>query len=970
LSDLALKLIAENKRFHNTSLDLGHCGLNILPPEISELVWLESLSLADEWFEWADSGLLLRTSQNRRSPGHGASNRQLRDLRPLAGLTTLRKLMASGTEIADLTPLAGLSALRLVDLSRTKVSDLTPLAGLRNLQTVYVSNTAVSDISPLRGASGLSILDLTRTKVINLTPLAALLSLARLSVSGTDVIDLAPLALLKALQSLHLSYTPVTDLGPLSDLHSLQVVDISGTKVSSLSALVPAISRGCPVRWSSERWLGQGIYVELCPLTTPPPEIVKQSSEAILNYFHERDLGDVDHLYEAKMLILGDGGAGKTSLLRRLYQPSEPLPTEKETTKGIEIYKHEFFLRNGRRFRLNVWDFGGQEIYHATHQFFLTHRSLYLLVDDTRRDHKSVSDEGFRYWLELIDVFSEHSPVLIFQNEKGDRSKAIDIGGIKSRYDNVKELYRGNLELGDSAAKVREGIEFFSGNLSHIGEELPARWIKVRSDIELRASETPHISQKEYFEIYTRHMEFDRTKALHLSRYLHDLGVFLHFQDETLLARTVILQNQWATTAAFRILDDEIIKARFGRFDEDDCARLWQHSAYAEMHPELLAMMKRFELCYELRDCRPPTWLAPQLLPPAKPQELASWTKQDDLVLRYHYEFLPRGIISRLTVRLNRFVRRPEMAWRTGVLLEYSPNESYRAEQPADRQEIASSAVLVELLANGSEIELRARGPERKAILTVVATDLDALNESFQGLRDKVEKRVPCNCNAVSLPHFYSERDLLRRKADNKLEMECPKSYEIVNVLNLLEGVRTDILPGWAKEGQLERNHRVIRIFLASSAELREDRDALDLYLRQQNDHLRRTGLYLEIVRWENSLDAISETRSQDEYNREIRTCDIFVCLFFTKTGRFTEEEFDTAFRQFKNTGRPRIYTYFKDSQIKTGSARKEDLTSLWAFQDKLRELGHFPTSYDNIDDLKRQLRDQLDRLSAMAAKV
>jgi internalin A len=29
---------------------------------------------------------------------------------------------------------------------------------------------------------------------------------------------------------------------------------------------------------------------------------------------------------------------------------------------------------------LNVWDFGGQEIMHATHQFFLTRRSLYLLV--------------------------------------------------------------------------------------------------------------------------------------------------------------------------------------------------------------------------------------------------------------------------------------------------------------------------------------------------------------------------------------------------------------------------------------------------------------------------------------------------------------------------------------------------------------------------------------------------------------
>ena len=119
---------------------------------------------------------------------------------------------------------------------------------------------------------------------------------------------------------------------------------------------------------------------------------MKQGNDPILNYFRELELGEIDHLYEAKMLILGGGGAGKTSLLRRLYRPDQPLPTEDETTRGIAIYRHEFTLKNGRRFRLNVWDFGGQEIYHATHQFFLTRRSLDVLVDDARKDDKSVSD--------------------------------------------------------------------------------------------------------------------------------------------------------------------------------------------------------------------------------------------------------------------------------------------------------------------------------------------------------------------------------------------------------------------------------------------------------------------------------------------------------------------------------------------------------------------------------------------------
>ena len=120
--------------------------------------------------------------------------------------------------------------------------------------------------------------------------------------------------------------------------------------------------------------------------------------------------------------------------------------------------------------------------------------------------------------------------------------------------------------------------------------------------------------------------------------------MFLHFQDDPLLARTVILQNEWATEAVFRILDDEAVKTTARPFRRLPIANaLWRDSVYADMHPELLALMQRFELCYELPDSQPPTWLAPQLLPPAKPGALADWAKPDDLVLRYAYDFCPRA---------------------------------------------------------------------------------------------------------------------------------------------------------------------------------------------------------------------------------------------------------------------------------------------------------------------------------------
>ena len=107
----------------------------------------------------------------------------------------------------------------------------------------------------------------------------------------------------------------------------------------------------------------------------------------------------------------------------------------------------------------------------------------------------------------------------------------------------------------------------------------------------------------------------------------------------------------------------------------------------------------------------------------------------------------------------------------------------------------------------------------------------------------------------------------------------------------------------------------------------------------------------------------MSATRLQDEYNKAICACDIFVCLFFTKTGKFTEEEFDVAHRQLKDSGRPRIYTFFKNADIKIVDAQVEDLKSLRAFQEKLSNLGHFHTGYDHIEHLKRQFRDQLNKM-------
>ncbi len=155
------------------------------------------------------------------------------------------------------------------------------------------------------------------------------------------------------------------------------------------------------------------------------------------------------------------------------------------------------------------------------------------------------------------------------------------------------------------------------------------------------------------------------------------------------------------------------------------------------------------------------------------------------------------------------------------------------------------------------------------------------------------------------------------------------------------------------------------KLFLASSAELKSDREQFEIFVNRKNKDWVEKGVFLDLVIWEDFLDAVSQTRLQDEYNKAIRECDLFVMLFWTKVGQYTAEEFETAFGQFKATNKPFIFTYFKDAEISVASANKKDLLSLWAFQEKLSALGHFYTAYKNIDELNFKFNSQLDKLAA-----
>ncbi|MEL6438844.1 MAG: hypothetical protein AAFQ80_06260 [Cyanobacteria bacterium J06621_8] len=154
---------------------------------------------------------------------------------------------------------------------------------------------------------------------------------------------------------------------------------------------------------------------------------------------------------------------------------------------------------------------------------------------------------------------------------------------------------------------------------------------------------------------------------------------------------------------------------------------------------------------------------------------------------------------------------------------------------------------------------------------------------------------------------------------------------------------------------------RIIKIFLASSSELKDDREQFEIFINRKNKEYIKQGIFLELVIWEDFLDAVSPTRLQDEYNKAITECDVFISLFKTKVGQYTEEEFLKALETFRLNQKLLIYTYFSDSQISI-SQITDEISSLLNFKKKLNNLRHFYKSYKEVEQLKYLFDKQLNK--------
>lgn len=642
--EIALQRIEECRRTKSLQLFLGGLGLKELPKEIFELTWLWTLNISGKW---PDNQNLLEIPieiKNLSNLTHlDCSYNKIKSLMVVSYLEKLRTLHFDWNQVGDLSMLKHLPNLRVLHCASNQLSDLTALKYVPRLQTLYCANNNIKDLRGLENVPQLQVLDFGENQVS----------------------DLEALKYVENLNELGCWKNKITDLTPLKYTQNITKISCSDNKISDLLPMHNLVMSGQI----------NEIYCSPNPINKIPYTIIGKyydnCIENLKNYWQDLAKGS-ERQQQLKVQLVGNGRVGKTTLAHALEHkraPSEPF----KSTHGILIKEIQQALDGeDDPVTLQLWDFGGQEIYHATHRLFLSNDSLYLLLwAEKTEEHSDETRHPVSYWLELIHDLAPNSQVIIVKNQI-DRSDRLptrpaeltdDMPGVNQIRQEVKisaKQYRGMPTL-------RGAIESVIEELKHkVCLELPISWLQVQRELkQLDQNTIPFTHFKQLcIKAGIDHAEW-------FVGYLHKTGVLFYqegaFQDQ------IILNQDWVIKAVYRIFDPKDKRKKLvnwgGRLNGEDSLIIWPE--VDEMEREIyLDFMRNCGICYEPnRKYDTPfaerTFIIPALLPENSTARVA-WHKSDkDWQLDIEYPFLHRSIIERIILRLGETYQGEP--WRTGI---------------------------------------------------------------------------------------------------------------------------------------------------------------------------------------------------------------------------------------------------------------------------------------------------------------
>ena len=765
-------------------LDVRGNQLRSLPESLGQLTNLRRLDIRSNQLASLPEGLGQLTNLQRLDSG----SNQLANLPGSLGqLTNLRELDVRGNQLRSLPESLGqLTDLRELDVRGNQLRSLSESLGqLRNLRRLDIRSNQLRSLPESLGQlTDLRELDVEANQLASLPEsLGQLRNLRRLDIRSNQ------------LRSLPES---------LGQLTNLQELDVEANQLRNLSESLGRL-----------RNLRRLFLHENFALGIPPevlgPTLIQVLSERkgeaanpariIEYYFNSRASRPLN---EAKMILVGRGGVGKTSLVQQLVLRSFSL--EENMTTGVAITEWTVPIGD-EDIRLNIWDFGGQEIMHATHQFFLTKRSLYLLVLNAREGEQDASVE---YWLRLIESFGGDSPVIVIINKIKDHHFDLNRRGLQEKFPAIRAFIQTDCEAGIGIDDLQRAIVRETDRLEHLRDPFPASWFAVKD--KLADLDQNFITYSEYLTLCQENGITETTSQETLVGFLHDLGIVVNFRDNPRLAETHVLKPGWVTNGIYKILNAESIAEEEGTLRFQNLSKLLDPQDYPrDRYQFLLDLMEKFELSYEYYGSRG-EYLVPELLGKEEP-ELAEFDGPDALRFEYHYNILPEGLLPRFIVR-SRALNKDLPRWRTGAVLTLDGNTAVIKADIQDRK--VSIAVIGEPAG-------------RRRLLSVIRSDFEHLHGSIARLQS--DEYVPIPGQQKAVVAYVKLRKMEAAGISTFPEVIGDNVVEL-NVTDLLNGVEEAADQSYEKERETGGLKEAVRVVFSYAHKDEELRDRLGVHIR------------------------------------------------------------------------------------------------------------------------------------------
>jgi internalin A len=844
--DIAEERIQEALAVGSLELNLSGLDLKTVPESIAQLTNLKHFFLSNNQLTSLPDAI----SQLTNLQTLNLLDNQLISLpEEIAHLTNLGDLNLYNNQLTSLPEeIAHLTNLETLDLSTNNLTSLPEaISQLTNLDTLYLgSNQLTSLPGAIVQLTSLETLTLSNNQLTSLAEaISQLTNLQVLTLHNNQLMSLPEsISQLTNLQDLDLSNNQLTRLSEsISQLTNLQRLNLENNLLTSLPEGINKLARL------------KTLYLHGNDALNLPREILGPTWQEvnrenatpakpseILDYYFRTRQGEKRPLNEAKLILVGYGDVGKTSLVDRLVHKTFDKDSPK--TEGIQITQWPIQLNGLEDVRLNIWDFGGQEIMHATHQFFLTQRSLYILVLNGRQGHEDADAE---YWLNLIESFGDESPVLIVLNKIKIQPFDLNRRALRQKFLNIVDFLETDCETNDGLDTLRQTIERETDRLKHLRDAFPASWFGIKDQIVTMPEN--FISFERYRTLCVDQGETDPIAQERLSTYLHNLGIILNYKDDLRLQDTHVLNPQWVTKGIYTILNAKKLALNKGELNVCDFATILDSKAYPpERHSYLFELMRKFELCVRFPEDEG-RYLIPQLLDKQQPPEADNFDPTECLNFQYHYPTLPEGLLPRFIVRTHTLIT-GQPRWRTGVILKFDGD---------------TALVKADIQDKKVYISVKGSSAGRRRLLAVIRSDFERIHSDFSFTPQEMVP-VP-NHPEVLIP--YKKLRIMENKGIQTFQEVSDEDVLDLNVTELLNGV--DLEGTRKSETTRDLDKKALRLFYSYSHKDEILRDELETHLKL----LQRQGL---IESWHDRRIAPGQ-EWKDEIDSNLERADIILLL-------------------------------------------------------------------------------------------